>query len=153
MTPQAPLPADNPPPAPPARRLINTNSGITSRENIIDLITGIDEGVVDLIKFVPGRKRQQDKLPYDMTPIASEDRSCRLCGPPFDDIAVSNLTGEPVCSFACCKRFVVEAIGKPHGFAVKHGKSVINTNLTHDGIFVRDVLLTLRSISDFGSPL
>lgn len=135
MTPQAPLPSDNARPARPVRQLISPKSRKTSRENVINLMTGVDEGVVDLIKFVPGRKRQQDKLPYDMTPIASEDRSCRLCGPPFDDIAVSDLTGESVCSFACCKRFVVEAIGKLHGFALKHGKSVSNTNLTHDGIF------------------
>ena len=66
--------------------------------------------------------RRKDPLPYSTFPLDQDQRKCELCGPPFLPLG-GKLQDTLACSFECGKRYVVEHMGKPHGFRVKHGKS------------------------------
>ena len=100
--------------------LQSTFSDTVSVKDVVDYLTGLNDPQIDPIEFVPGRIRCKDTLPYDMSP--KEKKSCRLCGPPFDDHLLEGLLLEPVCSFECGKRYFVEAVAKPAGFTLKHAK-------------------------------
>lgn len=77
----------------------------------------------DSTKFVPGRNRQKDKLPYDLHELEESEKKCSLCGPPFLELIPSDLLGLSVCSYNCVKRFVNEVLAKPKGFQVIQGKT------------------------------
>jgi hypothetical protein len=74
-------------------------------------------------EFKPGRPRLKT-LGYDMSGVPPNKRKCPLCGPPFDETLVfsKGLEKMEICSFQCGKRWFCEAVAKPLGFAIIHGR-------------------------------
>ena len=77
----------------------------------------------DPSKFVPGRSRRQEKLPYSMHLLTENEKNCDLCGPPFPSFTPQDIRGISVCSYNCVKRFVNEVLAKPKGFQIIQGKT------------------------------
>jgi hypothetical protein len=82
-----------------------------------------------------------------------KEKRCPACGPPFD--AIHDLTGMEVCSFACGKRYVQEALAKPYGLKIKHGKSIEITDLSGEVVGIIPFLdcLTMYRIPNARSSL
>lgn len=130
------------------KSLLQSNfSDKVSIKDVVDYLTGVNDPQIDPIKFVPGRKRREDPLPYDMSPKGK--KSCRLCGPPFDDHLLEGLLLEPVCSFECGKRYFVEAVAKPAGFTLKHAKVKLRPQFDRE----TGITLSLCWLMCISSPL
>src|SRR2546423_10812206 len=89
-------------------------------------------------------KTKKDPLPYTMNTLTPEEKLCDFCGPPFKKMPAETMLFNPMCSFECGKRYVVEVLARPFGFNVIHGSTV--GNAVQGTILAAILLLTCQDI-------
>ena len=92
-------------------------------------------------------KTKQDPLPYTMHTLTPEEKVCDFCGPPFKKMPAERMLFNPMCSFECGKRYVVEVLARPFGFNVIHGSTV--GSAAEGTVLAATLLMTWQHIEHF----